>query len=123
MSNRAVVWTLAILAVVLVLIPLLSMLGMMACCGGMMGGMMGSGGMMGTGRRDDRLRRYLDVARGRSCGCSHRPPFPQGRRDAVTGVRRLEDDWARSPIRFERRGVSDGRHGPWSRGNSCRNGK
>lgn len=38
MTSRAVVWTLAILAVVLVVIPLLSILGMMACCGGMTGG-------------------------------------------------------------------------------------
>ena len=45
MSSRAVIWTLAILAIVLVVVPLLSMGGMMTCCrGGMMG--MG-GGMMG----------------------------------------------------------------------------
>ena len=41
MSNRNLVWTLAILAVILVVLPLLSMTGMMAggafCCGGMMG--------------------------------------------------------------------------------------
>jgi hypothetical protein len=36
MSNRALVWTLAILAVVVVVVPLLSMLGMMACCGSSM---------------------------------------------------------------------------------------
>jgi hypothetical protein len=44
MSSRAVVWTLAILAVVLVIVPLLSMAGTIACCGGMMnmgGTMMG----------------------------------------------------------------------------------
>jgi len=45
MASRAVVWTLAILAVVLVVVPLLSMAGMMTwCCGGMMsmgGNMMG----------------------------------------------------------------------------------
>lgn len=46
MSNRAVVWTLAILGLVLIVIPLLGMLGMSACCGGMMG--MG-GNMMGMG--------------------------------------------------------------------------
>ena len=40
MPSRAVVWTLAILAVVLIVVPLLSMAGMMTCCGGMMGGNM-----------------------------------------------------------------------------------
>jgi hypothetical protein len=47
MSNRNLVWSLALLAIVLVVIPLLGMLGMMAtgaaCCGGMMGT---SGNMM-----------------------------------------------------------------------------
>jgi hypothetical protein len=47
MSNRNLVWTLAILAVILVVLPLLGMLGMMttgaSCCGGMMGT---SGNMM-----------------------------------------------------------------------------
>ena len=43
MPSRTVVWTLAILAIVLVVVPLL---GMMACCGG---GMMGMGGMMRGG--------------------------------------------------------------------------
>jgi hypothetical protein len=42
MSSRAVIWTLAVLAVVFVVVPLLGMLGMAACCGGMMG----SGGNM-----------------------------------------------------------------------------
>jgi hypothetical protein len=37
-GSRAVIWTLAIVAAVLVALPLLSMLGMTACCGGMMGG-------------------------------------------------------------------------------------
>ena len=37
MSNRAVVWTLAVLVTVLVVVPLLSMAGMMTCCRGMMG--------------------------------------------------------------------------------------
>ncbi len=44
MSSRGVVWTLAILAVVLVVVPLLGMAGMMTCCAGMMnmgGNMMG----------------------------------------------------------------------------------
>jgi hypothetical protein len=40
MSSRALVWTLAILAAVLVIVPLLSMAGMMTCCGAMMGGNM-----------------------------------------------------------------------------------
>jgi hypothetical protein len=43
MSNRALVWTLAILAIVLVVLPLLGMLGMMVCCGG---GMMNMGSNM-----------------------------------------------------------------------------
>jgi len=43
MATRTVVWTLAILAIVLVVIPLLGMFGMMVCCGG---GMMGMGGNM-----------------------------------------------------------------------------
>lgn len=49
MPSRTVVWTLAALAVVLVVAPLLGMLGMSACCGGMSGmGMgMGMGNMMG----------------------------------------------------------------------------
>ena len=51
MPSRTVVWTLAILAIVLVVVPLLGMLGITACCGsGMMdmGGMMrSSGNMMG----------------------------------------------------------------------------
>jgi hypothetical protein len=48
MSNRAVVWALAILAIVLVVIPLLGMLARAACCGGMgMGGMMSAGNVMG----------------------------------------------------------------------------
>ena len=36
MPSRAVVWTLAVLAVVLVVVPLLIMAGMMTCCDGMM---------------------------------------------------------------------------------------
>ena len=44
--SRTVVWTLAILAIVLVVVPLLVMLAMMACCGG---GMMSMGGMSGGG--------------------------------------------------------------------------
>jgi hypothetical protein len=43
MPSRAVVWTLAILAIVLVVVPLVGMLAMGTCCGGM--GM--GGGMMG----------------------------------------------------------------------------
>jgi hypothetical protein len=44
MAGRALlIWTLAIVAAVLVALPLLSLLGMTACCGGMMG----AGGMMG----------------------------------------------------------------------------
>ena len=49
MSSRAVVWTLATLAILLVVVPLVSMSGMMTCCGaGMMdmgGGMMGMSGL------------------------------------------------------------------------------
>jgi len=45
MSNRNPVWTLAILAVVLVLLPSLTMTGMMANGGGMMG--MGGNMMLG----------------------------------------------------------------------------
>jgi hypothetical protein len=44
MRSRNLIWTLAILAALLVAVPLLSMTGMMACCGGMMnmgGNMMG----------------------------------------------------------------------------------
>ena len=41
MTNRNLVWILAILVTVLVVVPLLSMVGMMGtgrgCCGGMMG--------------------------------------------------------------------------------------
>lgn len=40
MPSRAVVWTLAILAVILIVVPLLSMAGMMTCRVGMMGGNM-----------------------------------------------------------------------------------
>jgi len=44
MSNHNVVWTLAALAVLLVLVPLLSTVGMMS-----IGGMMHGGAMMGMG--------------------------------------------------------------------------
>jgi hypothetical protein len=40
-SNRALAWTLGILAVVLVVVPLLGMIGMMGMGGTMMGGIMG----------------------------------------------------------------------------------
>jgi hypothetical protein len=41
MARRAIIWTLAIAAAVLVALPLVSMLGMTACCG-----IMGPGGLM-----------------------------------------------------------------------------
>jgi hypothetical protein len=47
MPSRAVVWTLAVLAVVLVVVPLLIMAGMMTCCDGVMnmgGNMIGMAG-------------------------------------------------------------------------------
>jgi hypothetical protein len=62
MSSRAVVWALAILAVVLVVVPLLSMLGMMACCGGM-----GMGGMM-RGSTNGHVRRWTDLDTARCRG-------------------------------------------------------
>ena len=45
MPSRTTIWTLAIFAIVVVIVPLLGMAGMMTCCGAEMMGM--GGGMMG----------------------------------------------------------------------------